>query len=370
MAPGCDVPGGAPFLASVGMKTQNLPPQARRQVNAYTELVRRMRREGLLDRSPRRYAVRVLALLTGFAGATTALVVLGETWWQLLVAVIFGILFTQAAFLAHDGGHRQIFTSGPKNEWVSRVLGNLVVGLSHGWWMRKHSRHHGNPNKVDVDIRPGVLLFTPEDAARRTGLTGWLTARQGWLFFPLLTLEGLNLHAGAVSTVINDKELGHRRTEAVLLTVRLLGWPALLVLLLGPALGAAFLAVQLVVFGVYMGASFAPNHKGMPLVPRDTRIDFLSRQVLTSRTIRGGRWVDWLMGGLNLQIEHHLFPSMPSSSLRRAQPIVRAYCEEHEVPYTEAGLLESYGIVVRHLNRVGLGDRDPFASPFVAAHRG
>lgn len=353
------------------MTTHNLPPRAHRQVNAYTELSRRIRAEGLLHRSPRRYALRVLVLAAGYVAATSALVLLGQTWWQLLVAVAFGVLFTQTAFLGHDAAHRQIFVSGPKNEWTSRIFGTLLVGLSYGWWMRKHSRHHANPNKIDADedIRPGVLLFTPEDAARRTGLKGWLTARQGWLFFPLLTLEGLALHVGAVRTAVGDRDLKHRGVEAGLLAVRLIGWPALVLALLGGPLGAAFLAVQLMVFGVYMGASFAPNHKGMPLVPRDTRIDFLSRQVLTSRNIRGGRAVDWLMGGLNLQIEHHLFPSMPSSSLRRAQPIVRAYCEEQGVPYTEAGLLESYGIVVRHLNRVGLGDRDPFACPFVVDRR-
>lgn len=348
-----------------------LPTQAHRQVNAYTELMRRVRQEGLLERTPRTYARRVTLLGAGFVLALIALLVLGQTWWQLLVAAAFGVLFTQTAFLAHDGAHRQIFASGPKNEWASRILGNLVVGLSYGWWMRKHTRHHANPNKVDADedIRPSVLLFTPEDVERRTGLKRWLTARQGWLFFPLLTLEGINLHVGAVLTVVKDRDLKHRRTEAVLLTARLIGWPVLVCSVLGLGLGAAFLGVQLAVFGVYMGASFAPNHKGMPLVPRDTRIDFLSRQVLTSRNIRGGHWVDLLMGGLNLQIEHHLFPSMPSSSLRRAQPLVRAYCAEQGVPYTEAGLLESYAIVVRHLNRVGLGDRDPFACPFVVANR-
>jgi fatty acid desaturase len=358
-------------MSTLAPSTPALLPRAERQVNGYTELTRRIKEEGFLDRSPRRYAARVLGLGAGFAIALFALLTLGSTWWQLLVAVGFGVLFTQTAFLSHDGAHRQIFTSGPKNEWASRLLGNLVVGLSYGWWQRKHSRHHANPNKVDADedIRPGVLLWTPEDAARRTGLRGWLTARQGWLFFPLLTLEGLNLHVSAVRTVLGDRELKHRRTEAALLALRLIGWPALVFATLGLGLGAAFLAVQLMVFGVYMGATFAPNHKGMPLVPKDTRIDFLSRQVLTSRNVRGGRWVDWLMGGLNLQIEHHLFPSMPSSSLRRAQPIVRDYCARHGVPYTEARLLESYGIVVRHLNRVGLGDRDPFACPFVVARR-
>jgi fatty acid desaturase len=348
-----------------------LSPPVRRQVNAYTELARQIKERGLLERSPRRYAVRALTLGAAFALALGALLVLGQTWWQLLVAAAFGVLLTQAAFLGHDAAHRQIFTSGPRNEWASRVLANLVVGLSHGWWMRKHSRHHANPNKVDADedIGPGVLLFTPEDVVRRGGAWGWFTARQGWLFFPLLTLEGVNLHVGAVRTVLGDRSLKHRRTETALLAVRLLGWPALLVAVLGPGLGAAFLAVQLMVFGVYMGASFAPNHKGMPLVPRDSRIDFLSRQVLTSRNVRGGRWVDRLMGGLNLQVEHHLFPSMPSGNLRLAQPVVRAYCAEQGLPYTEAGLVESYGIVVRHLNRIGLGDRDPFACPLVVAHR-
>lgn len=353
------------------MTTKSFASNARHQVGAYTDLMRRVRAEGLLERSPRRYAARMITLAGGFALALVALFTLGQTWWQLVVAAGFGVLFTQTAFLAHDAAHRQIFAEGPKNEWAARFLGNLVVGLSHGWWMRKHSRHHANPNKIgaDEDIRPGVLLFTPEDAARRTGVRGWLTARQGWLFFPLLTLEGLSLHVGAVRTVVGDRDLRHRRTEAALLALRLIGWPALLVAVLGPGLGLAFLAVQLMVFGVYTGASFASNHKGMPLVPADTRIDFLSRQVLTSRNVRGGRGVDWLMGGLNLQIEHHLFPSMPSRNLRRVQPMVREFCAQRGIAYTEAGLFECYGIVVRHLNRVGLGDRDPFACPFVMTHR-
>lgn len=353
------------------MTTHEAQTRATSQVNAYTDLARRIKQEGLLDRAPGRYLLRVVTLAGGFAAALTVMLTLGQTWWQLLVAAAFGVLFTQVAFLGHDAAHRQIFTSGKRNEWAGRILANLIVGLSYGWWMRKHSRHHANPNKVDSDedIRAGVLLFTTEDAARRSGLAGWLTARQGWLFFPLLNLEGLSLHIDAVRTVVSGRDLKHRRTEAAMLAIRLITWPALLIAVLGVGMGLAFLAVQLMVFGVYMGASFAPNHKGMPLVPRNTTINFLSRQVLTSRNVRGGRGVDWLMGGLNLQIEHHLFPSMPSSTLRRAQPIVREYCAQIGVPYTEAGLLESYAIVVRHLNRVGLGDRDPFACPFVVVHR-
>ncbi len=108
----------------------------------------------------------------------------------------------------------------------------------------------------------------------------------------------------------------------------------------------------------------------MPLVPKDMRVDFLRRQVLMSRNIRGGgRFTDFMMGGLNYQIEHHLFPSMPRPNLIKVQPLVRAHCERHGVQYTETSLIASYGIVIRYLNQVGLSDRDPFTCPLVRMYR-
>jgi fatty acid desaturase len=131
----------------------------------------------------------------------------------------------------------------------------------------------------------------------------------------------------------------------------------------------AFLGVQLAVFGVYMGASFAPNHKGMPIIDKDAKLDFFTKQVRTSRNISGGWWATWLMGGLNYQIEHHLFPSMPRPHLARARSIVREHCDAVGVPYTETTLLRSYGIVIEYLNRVGLAARDPFDCPMVGQFR-
>ncbi len=76
------------------------------------------------------------------------------------------------------------------------------------------------------------------------------------------------------------------------------------------------------------------------------------------------------MGGLNYQIEHHLFPSMPRPNLRKVQPLVRDYCAEHGVPYTEVGLFESYGIVVRYLNHASLRAEEPFSCPLATQLRG
>jgi fatty acid desaturase len=115
----------------------------------------------------------------------------------------------------------------------------------------------------------------------------------------------------------------------------------------------AFALVQQGLFGLYLGCAFAPNHKGMPTLTQADQLDFLRRQVLTSRNVRGSRLVDLLLGGLNYQIEHHLFPSMPRPNLRRAQPLVREFCRQHELPYAEASLLGSYAEALRHLHAVG-----------------
>jgi fatty acid desaturase len=153
------------------------------------------------------------------------------------------------------------------------------------------------------------------------------------------------------------------RIEAAIVLTRLGGYLAVLLILLPVGKAGAFLGLQLAVFGICLGGAFAPNHKGMPLVPATMKLDFLRRQVLMSRNIRGGVMVDFALGGLNYQIEHHLFPSMPRPTLKAVQPIVREYCEHHGVTYTEVGLVASYRIVVDYLNNVGLRARDPFDCP-------
>jgi fatty acid desaturase len=160
-----------------------------------------------------------------------------------------------------------------------------------------------------------------------------------------------------------------RWVEFIFLTVRLGSFIALVFLLLSPGKAAVFLAVELAVFGFYLGSSFAPNHIGMPLVSPRLKLDFLHRQVLMSRNISGGRFMSVVMGGLNHQIEHHLFPSMARPYLRKVQPLVAEYCAAEGVPYTQMTLWQSYRVIIRYLNSVGLRGRDPFLCPLVAQRR-
>jgi fatty acid desaturase len=324
----------------------------------YAALSRQIRQAGMLDRRPAYYTVKIAANVGLLLLGGVAFALLGRSWWQLFVAAFLGIVFTQVAFVGHDAGHRQIARSRRVNDLLGLLHGNLLVGLSYGWWVAKHNRHHANPNHEgrDPDIASGVIAFTAGHAQARRGWPARMLARrQAYLFFPMLLLEGINLHVASVRALFGARMSGSRSTpvEALLLGIHLAGYLAVLLIVLSPLQALIFIVVNQCVFGLYMGCTFAPNHKGMPILCEQDKLDFLRRQVLTSRNIRGGRFADFVLGGLNYQIEHHLFPSMPRPSLRRAQELVRAHCRQHGLTYHESTILGSYRQVLRHLHAVG-----------------
>ncbi|WP_396122960.1 fatty acid desaturase family protein [Actinokineospora sp. UTMC 2448] len=319
----------------------------------FTELVGLVRQSGLLDRRHRYYAVRIVLNLVVFAAGWVVFALVGDSWWQLLTAVFFAVMFTQLAFIGHDAGHKQIFRSRRANDAVGYAHGALV-GISYEWWVNKHIRHHANPNheEDDPDLDIPLLAFSRAQTHTKRGFLRWTTKYQAFLFFPLLLLEGLNLHWAGVRAVMTG-EVKSRGRESVLLLVHVAVYLTAVFVVLSPPIALAFIAVHQGLWGVYMGCSFAPNHKGMPTIAPGTKLDFFRKQVMTSRNVSGGRWVDWLLGGLNYQIEHHLFPNMPRPNLRRAQVLVSEFCTRHGVHYAQCGLLTSLGHVLRHLHEVG-----------------
>ncbi len=339
-----------------------------RRGSDFSELLRRVRAEGLFDRRPGSYTARVGINAALLIAGGIAFFRLGDSWWQLLVAAYFGVLFTQLGFVGHDAGHRQVFRSGRANDILGLIHANLLVGLSYDWWIGKHNRHHSHPNEVDrdPDLSAGALVWTPEQAEARRGVGRFLARIQAWLFFPMLSLEAMNLHVASVRALLARSGKGKQhKLEAVLLTVHVVGYLTAVFLVMSPWHALAFIAVHQAVFGVYLGCSFAPNHKGMPIVDDEDQLDYLRRQVLTARNVRGGWFTQVILGGLNYQIEHHLFPSMPSANLRRCQPLVRAFCAERGLPYLETSAWSSYSDVVRYLHEVAAPLRSPRPSASV-----
>lgn len=320
----------------------------------FARLARKINEAGLLDRRPVYYTVRLSLVGLAFAGGWLAFVLLGDSWWQLLVAFVIAVAFAQVALAAHDLAHRQVFRNRKPSEFAGRLVGNLLIGMSYGWWTDKHTRHHANPNHEDhdPDVSPAVIVWSTDQVERARGLPRFVARWQAFLFFPLLTFEGWHLHVASFKALRN-RSMKRRGLEGALLVLHFVWYFGLLFSVLPVGKAVVFALVHQAVFGVYLGCTFAPNHKGMPMITAEDELDFLRKQVLTSRNVRGGWMVDVALGGLNYQIEHHLFPNMPTPNLRKAQPIVRAHCAQLGVEYLESGLVSSYGQALRHLYEVG-----------------
>jgi len=349
-------PGATPKAAIAVTQQIQLAPAASapRRGSEYAELSRQVKQAGLMERRSAYYAWKITVTIGMLAAGWTAFAVVGDSWWQLGVAAFLAAVFAQIGFLGHDAGHRQVFSTRRASYVAGVLLGDLGIGLSYGWWVDKHNRHHAHPNQQDADpdIAISALAFTSAQARASRGAARLVFRYQAYLFFPMLLLEAASLHVASVQA-LTRRAARRRSWERALITIHAVGYLTVVFLVLSPVKAVVFMIVQQGLFGLYLGCSFAPNHKGMPVLDPDDRSDFLRRQVLTSRNVRGGWLTDVALGGLNYQIEHYLFPSMPRPNLRRSQPMIEAFCRQKGVPYCQSSLTGSYTQALRHLNTVG-----------------
>src|SRR5918993_1420821 len=323
--------------------------------NQYAVLKRLIKQRGLLDQQPVYYAVKTVFTLGLLVVSLALLFILGDTWFQLLNAAYLAFVFVQISLLSHDFGHRQFaFRSSRKNDWLTLVFGNLLLGVSRQWWIDKHNEHHGHPNQIDVDpdIEIPWLAFEEEQALDKRGLARFVVQYQAFLIFPLSLLQALSMHFKSIRFLI-EKKAKSTLAEARLLGTHFVLYFGLLFSVLEPLQAVLFIAVHRGLFGMYIVSIFAPNHKAMPVLDRDSQLDFLRRQVLTSRNVIAHPVTDFWYGGLNYQIEHHLFPRLPRNKLREAQPIIRGFCRDHSIAYHETSVLQSYKEILQHLHKVG-----------------
>jgi fatty acid desaturase len=310
---------------------------------------------GLLDRRRGYYRVKITLTILAFFAGWALLVAVGNSWTALGVAPLLGMMFTQLGFIGHDAGHNQVFCTRRRNRMLGLTVGNALTGLSFGWWVPKHNAHHAHPNEMGRDPDIGEGYAPPSSDAPgegRSPLGSWLARWQAPLFIPLMLLRSSGMH------VLGIKRLARRRdraaaAEACLIMLHAALYLTVVLWVLSPLKALAFIALQQAVFSLYLGISFAPNHKGMPIIESATAAGFARRQVVTARNISGGRFTTFMLGGLNYQIEHHLFPSMPRSNLRRVQPLVRDFCAATDLGYCEESFVASFRQIIHHLSEAG-----------------
>jgi fatty acid desaturase len=205
---------------------------------------------------------------------------------------------------------------------------------------------------LDPDVDIPLLAFEEEQALEKRGLARFVVKYQAALIFPLSLLQAISMLRSSIEFLVAKKA---KSTLAEVLTIcaHFALYFGLLFWVLEPLQALLFVAVHRGLFGTYMVSIFAPNHKAMPVLERESQLDFIRRQVLTSRNVTAHPITDFWYGGLNFQIEHHLFPRLPRNKLREAQSVIRAFCEDQSIAYHETSVLQSYREILQHLHEVG-----------------
>ena len=327
--------------------------------NLFPELRQRVIAAGLLTRQPLYYMWKLSCTAALLLGGIVMLFLLRESWWVLLIAPYLAFVFGQVGLIGHDAGHRQIFASTGLNDCMG-YLNTLCLGMSFTGWRAIHNAHHASPNRdeADPDIDFPFLAYCEEQALRKRGaLPRFIIRHQAWFYFPILTFTALSLRNTGILHFLRSP-LRETWLDQLLFALHFMLYVGGLLWLLPWTHALLFIVLHQLLWGLYLGSIFAPNHKGMPVLDRETNTDFLHEQVLTARNIRSNPLINFWYGGLNFQIEHHLFPAMPRNNLCRVQPLVKATCMQHGIPYHETGLLTSYWEILSHMHEIGASLRE------------
>ena len=270
-----------------------------------------------------------------------------------MLAVLSSVALLTMGFVGHDAGHYAL----SRKRWVNDFWGQFgmtfLCGMSFGFWRSRHNRHHNHCQEVDgdPDMHFGVLFSVyPDSASWRTPLGRFFLSIQKWAFWPLSAFYWVALRYDAIRDLFQrPKETKVDRFLMPLHWIVLLvvpglvfGWPAAIV---------AYVTMSCI-SSVMTASVFIPNHIGMRRIDRgdpNDRPGYLEQQVTTSRNISNPPLLDFFYGGLNSQIEHHLFPRVSHHRYRAMRPIVRAFCQERGIAYHEASLYRALASVGNHL---------------------
>lgn len=334
--------------------------QEKNSASSFSTLHACIKKAGLLRKQSHYYDWVILRTLLMFVSIYTATILVRMVTDSFLphipIALALGCAITQMGFILHDTGHGQLSTKYFPMALVRR-FGNLFLCVSMTAWFRDHTAHHDNPNdeRADPDSQIKVFAFTKRQAQSRSGWYRFIAKYQAYLFIPVSLFSLTSMRITAIGHVLRGEvekplqELVVTGTSAIVYIAAMLfihGWHGLL-----------FIAVAELTAGLYMGLAFITNHRGRPDFSQKTVDDFLLKQVETARNISSrykpiDTLIHFMYGGLNCQIEHHLWPYMPRCNLRKARKIVQDYCREHGVDYHSVSIMQTYKEVFLHFSHM------------------
>ncbi len=321
----------------------------------WLNLLHEVRLQCLAESSPWGTLVKLASLCALFAVALW--VSWSQTSWLLLgpAYVVLALLMAQMAFIGHDAGHGSVSRHAPVNRVFGQFAMTVINGLAFDEWIGRHRAHHRycQDESRDPDMAVNWVVSLTANASRtKSALGRWLTRTQPFHIWALSLFFGHSQRhlsqAGALARP------GTYPFDLAMLAMHFGLWFGVPCGILDLPWQSAVLTylVPLTLLGPYLAAIFWVNHIGMPLIRKVEEFSFLEHQVLSSRNIINPPQWNWLFGGLNFQIEHHLFPQVPSARLAAVQAIVREHFDRRQIAYHGVSLRSAIGSIAEHLRQV------------------
>lgn len=322
----------------------------------FRELQIRAKAEGLFEKTYGFHIGQAVMILALCAASLCMLVFMEGFWLRIVINAVFLAAFASAhaGFLMHEVVHQQVLKySG----WYVAVCAciDAFLGSNSGWWENKHNiGHHLNPNapEKDPDVsKIAFMAFTREQALVKRGLCRFTTRHQHWLLPFLLLFQPEHMRFAAAQWLC--KQTPARAIAGFsLMGLHLVVYCGVLLSYLSLSDAAIFMFLHNGSLGLYLGMAFAVNHIGMRMLKSGEQLSYFEQQVLTARNIGGGWLTTFILGGLNFQIEHHLFPEISTPRLPKFAELVKELCEKEGVTYHSVSFWKGCKEVYLHLRNV------------------
>jgi fatty acid desaturase len=287
-------------------------------------------------------------------------------------AVMLGLFWQQLAFIGHDLGHNSVFNRPKWNKVVGVAL-SALLGVSFSWWKATHNVHHIATNKLEVDPdRQYLPLF----ALSADAVNGYFSVYhrkhfrpffglirvQHLLYYPVMCVARFNLYAQSfVHVYRNYRHDWWSLNEVFALLVFWVWFPCLVYAVSGhqsTLVALAFILTSHAVAGI-LHVQITLSHFAMPgdsIVSNavQEKWDYGHRQFATCLDIDCPPWLDFIHGGLQFQLAHHLFPRVPRHRLREVtQSIAIPLAAKYKLKYKSMTFFHANFYLLRHLRHVG-----------------
>lgn len=274
-------------------------------------------------------------ILAGYTAAYAILLTGPGLAVRVLALAALAFLTVHAGFLAHEVGHGAVTRNRHAVACLGQVFNTLLTALCYSYYCHIHRRHHPHTNDRgrDPDMQSEFFSLYPQSAREKAGLGRLISRHQSVLIWILICLQPFTLKLDSLRFLRHNPRT--TRADQILVALHGAMWLGPPTLALGLPAALLNYAVMSLFAGPYLAVIFLVNHIGTRVIEPDESISFLRHELSTTRNLGASRLHDFLFGGINNHIEHHLFPALPTARLRFARPITRAFCERHALPYHE-----------------------------------